>query len=227
MYLRDVGRGLTTLVSRGIAERPSDGASYSPALSADRRSVVFVSRATNLAQHDRNQDSDVDLYDIRGGSISARERDIDRVGGQRGQPPARNLGRRPVRGLQSVASNLGSGPGCPRPVPDTNLLPDVYLFDRTTRCVTRISGSPAQEWWTPSVAPAIDGSGTLVISSTEPVSEDDLSTEFDLFLLPAPRSRDVHARARTRRENQVSEYPRAYRKFSISIRSAPLLPSRV
>ena len=70
VYLRDVGRGLTTLVSRGIGGRPSDGASYSPALSADRRSVVFVSRATNLALHDRNQDSDVYVYDIAGGSIS-------------------------------------------------------------------------------------------------------------------------------------------------------------
>jgi hypothetical protein len=93
-----------------------------------------------------------------------------------------------VCAYQSVASNLGSGPGCPRQVSDTNLLPDVYLLDRNTRCVTRVSGSPALESWTPSVAPAIDGSGTVVaFSSTEPVSEDDLSTDFDLFLFLRPR----------------------------------------
>ncbi len=187
VYLRDVGRGLTTLVSRGIGERPSDGASYSPALSADRRYVVFVSEATNLAPHDRNQDSDVYIYDVAGASITlVSATSTGRAANAASLRPAISADGRYVV-FESTASNLGSGPGCPRPVPDTNLLPDVYLFDRTTRCVTRISGSPAREWWTPSVAPAIDGSGTLVtFSSTEPVSEDDLSTDFDLFLFLRP-----------------------------------------
>jgi Tol biopolymer transport system component len=77
VYLRDVGRGLTTLVSRGIGKRPSDGANYSPALSADRRYVVFVSTATNLALHDRNQDSTY-IYDTQAdltlGGIDGRRR---------------------------------------------------------------------------------------------------------------------------------------------------------
>ena len=198
VYLRDVGRGLTTLVSRGIGGRPSDGASYSPALSADRRSVVFVSRATNLALHDRNQDSDVYVYDIAGGSISlVSATSTGRAANAASLRPAVSADGRYVA-YQSVASNLGSGPGCPRPVPDTNLLPDVYLFDRTTRCVTRISGSPAREWWTPSVAPAIDGSGTVVaFSSTEPASEEDLSTDFDLFLFLRPgRETSTHGQER-------------------------------
>jgi hypothetical protein len=64
---------------------------------------------------------------------------------------------------------------------------DVYLFDRTTGCVTRISGSPLGEWWTSSVAPAIDGSGTVVVfSSTQPMGDDDLSTDFDLYLFLRP-----------------------------------------
>jgi hypothetical protein len=89
--------------------------------------------------------------------------------------------------FQSLASNLGSGPGCPPVAPDRNLLADVYLVDRITHCVTRISGSPGREWWTPSVAPAINGSGTLVVfSSTEPISTDDVSTDFDLFLFVRP-----------------------------------------
>ena len=187
VYLRDVGRGLTTLVSRGIGERPSDGASYSPALSADRRYVVFVSEATNLAPHDRNHDSDVYIYDVAAASIMlVSATSTGRAANAASLRPAISADGGYVV-FESTASNLGSGPGCPRPVPDTNLLPDVYLFDRTTRCVTRISGSPAREWWTPSVAPAIDGSGTLVtFSSTEPVSEDDLSTDFDLFLFLRP-----------------------------------------
>jgi hypothetical protein len=37
------------------------------------------------------------------------------------------------------------------------------------------------------VAPAIDGAGSLVLfSSTHPVGDDDLSTDFDLFLFLRP-----------------------------------------
>jgi len=53
------------------------------------------------------------------------------------------------------------------------------LANRATRCVTRISDSTTHEGWTPSVAPAIDGTGNLVVfSSTHPVGEDDVSTDF-------------------------------------------------
>jgi Tol biopolymer transport system component len=189
VYLRDLPRRLTSLVSRGIDGRHSDKASHSPALSADRRYAAFVSEADNLAPRDRNQDSDVYVYDVAAGSIalvSATAKGAAANAASRRAAISAD-GRYVV--YQSLASNLGSGPGCPPPVPDTNLLPDVYLFDRTTRCVTRVSGSPSREWWTPSVAPAIDSSGTLaVFSSTQPVGEDDLSTDFDLFLFLRPGS---------------------------------------
>ena len=49
--------------------------------------------------------------------------------------------------------------------------------------MTRISGSLGQEWWTASVAPAIDAAGTLIVfSSAQWVDETDVSTDFDLFL---------------------------------------------
>jgi Tol biopolymer transport system component len=203
VYLRDVRRGLTSLVSQGIDGRPSDDASHSPALSADRRYAAFVSKARNLGPRDRNQDSDVYTYDVAAGSITL-------VSATSKGAAANAASRRPAISAdgryvayQSVASNLGSGPGCPPPVPDTNLLADVYLFDRTTRCVTRISGSPAREWWTPSVAPAIDGAGILVVfSSTQPAGEDDLSTDFDLFLFLLPSSETpTYRRERSVRAN--------------------------
>ena len=101
--------------------------------------------------------------------------------------------------IESLASNLGSGPGCPRAGSDTNLLPDVYAFDRATRCVTRISGSSSAEWWTPSVAPAVDGSGaTIVFSSAQPSDADDPTTDFDLFhAVIAPRRRERLPKAGT------------------------------
>ena len=101
---------------------------------------------------------------------------------------------------QSLASNLGSGPGCPRAGSDTNLLPDVYAFDRATRCVARISGSSGAEWWTPSVAPVIDASGgTIVFSSAQPSDADDLTTDFDLFhaVIGKPKAVNVYGRPGT------------------------------
>jgi Tol biopolymer transport system component len=183
VYVRDVGRGVTSLVSRGVGGRPSDGPSYSPALSSDGRYVAFVSSAGNLVPHDRNQESDVFIYDVASGSTTlltvTSEGEAANAASRR--PAISADGRYVV--YQSVASNLGSGRGCPHSASDENLLPDVYLVDRLTRCVTRISGSSAEEWWTPSVAPAIDGAGTLVVfSSTHPIDENDPSTDFDLFL---------------------------------------------
>jgi Tol biopolymer transport system component len=183
VYLRDVRRGITSLVSRGAGGRPANGPNYSPALSADGRYLAFVSGASNLAPRDRNQQSDVYLYDVTTESttlVSATSRGV--AGNATSRRPAISADGRYVV-YQSLASNLGSEAGCPHRTSDTNLLPDVYLFDRMTRCVTRVSGSNDREWWTPSLSPAIAGSGNLVVfSSTQPTNDDDLSTDFDLFL---------------------------------------------
>ena len=70
VYLRDVGRGRTSLVSRGLGGKASDNASYSPSLSADGRVVAFVSSASNLAPHDDNDESDVYVFDVASGSVA-------------------------------------------------------------------------------------------------------------------------------------------------------------
>jgi Tol biopolymer transport system component len=183
VYLRDVRRGITSLVSRGAGGRPADGPSHSPVLSPDGRYVAFASGADNLAPGDHNQENDVYLYEPGAGAmtlVSATSRGTA-ANATSGRPAISADGR--YVAYQSMASNLGSGAGCPHSVSDTNLLRDVYISDHVTRCVTRISGSPGREWWTPSVAPAIDGAGTLVVfSSTQPIDENDPSTDFDLFL---------------------------------------------
>ena len=189
VYIRDLQRGVTSLVSAGVGRTPSDAPSYWPQLSADGRYVAFVSKRANLAPRDRNQESDVYLYEVATRSIalvSATSKG-EAANASSSRPAISADGRSVV--FQSVASNLGPRPGCPPRVPDKNLLSDVYLFDRTTGCVTRISGSPAREWWTPSVAPAISGSGALItFSSTQPISEDDVTTDLDLFLYIRPNS---------------------------------------
>ena len=182
VYLRDLSRRQTVLVSRGRDGTSSAGGSHSPALSADGRYVAFVSDAA-LARGDGNGESDVYIYD------TTRE-SIELVSTTSAGVSANAASRRPSISAdgqlvvyQSLASNLGSRTGCPRTVSDWNLLPDVYAFDRVSGCVTRISGSLGQEWWTASVAPAINGAGTLIVfSSAQWVDETDLSTDFDLFL---------------------------------------------
>ena len=189
VYIRDLQRGVTSLVSAGVGRRPSDAQSYWPQLSADGRYVAFVSKSANLAPRDRNQESDVYLYEVATQSIAlvSDTSKGEAANASSSRPAISADGRNVV--FQSVASNLGTRPGCPPRVPDKNLLPDIYLFDRTTGCVTRISGSPAREWWTPSVAPAISGSGAVItFSSTQPISEDDVSTDLDLFLCIRPGS---------------------------------------
>jgi Tol biopolymer transport system component len=176
VYVRDVHRSTTSLVSRGAAGT-SNGHSYAPALSADGRHLGFVSRK---APADTSQ---VYVADLATGAVTL-------VSATSSGAPANADSRRPALSAdgryvvhESVASDLGSGPGCSRPSRDTNLLADVYLLDRHTQCVSRISGSRDREWWTPSIAPAIDGYGTVVLfSSTQPVGQTDPSSDFDLFL---------------------------------------------
>jgi Tol biopolymer transport system component len=185
VYLRDVTRGRTFLVSRGLDGGPANGVSHSPALSADGRYVAFVSMATNLAPRDRNHDTDVFVHDIATGvtTLVSATADGDTANAGSRAPRLSADGRLIV--FQSAASNLGSrrgGRGCAHPRPDTNLLPDVYLMDRVTGCVTRISGSAGAEWWSPSVAPAINGSGQVILfSSSQPVDDDEVVCQLNLF----------------------------------------------
>jgi Tol biopolymer transport system component len=181
VYLRDIPRGRTWVVSLGAGGRAADAGSFSPALSADGRYVAFVSMATNLGATDRNHDSDIYIHDLATGATTI-------VSGTGGGEAANSGSRRPALAsdgrlvvYQSVASNLGSAPGCPPAPQDTNLLPDIYLLDRETQCVSRISGSSAAVWWSPSVAPAIDEAGTIVLFSSTHQVGGEMTSELSLF----------------------------------------------
>jgi Tol biopolymer transport system component len=194
VYIRDLRRGVTSMARAGTGTTPSNAPSYWPQLSADGRYVAFVSKSANLAPRDRNQDSDVFVYEVATRSITLVSATAagDTANALSSRPAISADGRYVV--FQSVASNLRTRRGCPPRARDENLLPDVYLLDRTTGCVTRISGSPAREWWTPSVAPAISASGKIVaFSSSQPISEDDVTTDFDLFVYIRTESRTAPA----------------------------------
>lgn len=187
VYLRDVRRGLTTLVSAGPDGHSLRGASYSPALSADGRYVAFVSKAVLDPDRDTNAVSDVYVYDVESRAATLISVTASGVAANAGSSRPAISGDGGFVVYQSVASNIGSGRGCPRIARDRNLLPDVYLHDRRTGCVTRVSGSPGEEWWTSSVAPAISHAGNLVVfSSAEPVDPSDFRMDLDLFLFKPP-----------------------------------------
>jgi Tol biopolymer transport system component len=180
VYVRDVRHAITLLVSGGVGSA-QNAASAFPALSADGRYVAFESLAA-LDPRDRNGDRDVYIFDVaaRTTSLVSMTSEGQAANAESRRPSLSDDGG--VVAYQSLASNLGSGPGCPRAGGDTNLLPDVYAFDRATRCVARISGSSAAEWWTPSVAPVIGSlAGAIVFSSAQPSDADDVTTDFDLF----------------------------------------------
>jgi Tol biopolymer transport system component len=180
VYVRDVRHGITVLASGGV-DSAHDGPSSSPAISADGRYVAFESLAT-LDPADRNNDRDVYIFDVttRTSMLVSMTSKGQAANAASRRPALSDAGE--VVAYESLASNLGSRPGCPRAGSDTNLLPDVYAFDRARSCVARISGSSGAEWWAPSVAPAIDASGgTIVFSSAQPSDADDPTTDFDLF----------------------------------------------
>ena len=85
--------------------------------------------------------------------------------------------------FQSDASDLVCAGKCPAAVEDINLLPDVFLFDRATAVVSRISADRTGGWMAPSVAPALDGSGRVVtFTSRHPTDAADDRNDFDLFV---------------------------------------------
>ena len=167
VYLRDISAGRTVCVSCDGGARLG---AFAPDLNADGRVVAFAIQSTAAR-------SDIALYDQASETI--------RVITRRGNAPSttpRLSGDGRVIAFESWASNLLCGKRCRDAEIDENLLPDVYLFERTTERFRRASGARAQ-WWTPSRGPGIDRTGGVVVfSSREPFGPEDLTADFDLFV---------------------------------------------
>jgi Tol biopolymer transport system component len=144
---------------------------------------VFVSDATNLANGDKNNLSDVFLADVQTGVIELVSRSVagGSGGGASTNPAISDNGDVVV--FQSEASNLVCRASCDRSLDDINLLWDIFVFDRRSRGITCLSRDPKTAWMEPSVGPAISGDGTLVaFSSRHPIDSNDVANDFDLFI---------------------------------------------
>jgi Tol biopolymer transport system component len=170
VYLRDVIAGTTICVSCEGLTGTTRLAAFAPDLSADGGVVAFSVQSTPTR-------SDIAVYE----RASRTTATITRRANARSTSP-RLSGDGRIIAFESWASNLLCSGRCRDEEIDENLLPDVYLFERTTGRFQRASGAQTT-WWTPSLGPGIDGTGaTVVFSSREPFGPEDLTTDFDLFV---------------------------------------------
>jgi TolB protein len=187
IYVRDTRANVTRLVSRGAAGRPTDGSSWAPVISGDGRYVAFVSAATNLADGDRNGADDVFISDLHSGAteIVSRSRNNGTGNGPSGGPAISSDGR--FIAFHSEASDLVCAQRCATEHEDVNLLADVFLLDRQTGVIARVSADTARGWMECSSGAALDGGGTIVaFSSRHPVDPSDQRYDFDLFVRRIP-----------------------------------------
>ena len=131
VFVHDNQTGETTRVSVSSAGVQGNGASGSPAISADGRYVVFFSLASTLVAGDTNGVSDIFVHDRLTGQTSRVSVSSSGLqgNGSSAVPSISADGR--VVSFTSVASNLVAG--------DTNANNDVFVHDLQTGQTTRVS----------------------------------------------------------------------------------------
>ena len=182
VYVRDMLLGRTTRVSVRADGRSPNGSSYDPSISNDGVHVAFVSEASDLVAKDDNRASDVCLFDSRSGKLSL----VSRTGAGRSGNGASSQPKVSADGglvvFESDASDLECAKKCAEESRDINLIADVFAFDRALNAVRRVSTGRIS-WTEPSVAPAVDGTGGVVVfSSRHPRDGTDDGDDYDLFI---------------------------------------------
>ena len=183
VFLRDAIEGRTTRVAPAARRGVPNADSSLPSISGDGRFVTFVSDASNLLDDDRNQASDIFLYDREADAVTwvSRAADGSPAAGESLAPVISASGR--FVAFQSDAGNLVCSRRCAEQADDINLIWDAFVFDRTTRQIVRISEDELGGWMEPSAGPSLDAMGTIAaFSSKHPVDASDRAGDFDLFV---------------------------------------------
>ncbi len=135
VFVHDRQTGRTTRVSVDSAGREGDGASYSPALSADGQCVAFASEATNLVAGDTNGGADVFVHDCQSGRTTRVS--VDSAGNQ-------GTGFSTWPSLSADGGTVAFYSDAADLVPgDTNGVADVFVHDCQSGRTTRASVSSA------------------------------------------------------------------------------------
>jgi uncharacterized repeat protein (TIGR01451 family) len=134
VYLRDRGTGTTERISENAAGEPGDGSSVAPKVSLDGRFVAFETNTGNLIG-DGNHESHILVKDRTTGAF-------ERVSATSTGQPADLLSEHPditpdgrFVAFMSLATNLVAD--------DTNNRRDIFMRDRQTGTVVRVSVSTA------------------------------------------------------------------------------------
>jgi uncharacterized repeat protein (TIGR01451 family) len=160
IFVRDRLTGTTERVSVSSAGRESNGDSGvfngmgDPSISADGRFVVFDSEATNFAKGDRNTTPEVFVHDRQTGTTELVSVAADgSPAGASSDGTISDDGNRVA--FISYADDIV--------LPDTNLQADVFVYDRTTGAMVRVSDAPdGSESNSISFRPHLDADGHLV-----------------------------------------------------------------
>ncbi|HEY0398548.1 MAG TPA: calcium-binding protein, partial [Acidimicrobiia bacterium] len=149
------GKSGPSLISLAVDGSEADGASFTPAISADGRYVAFTSAASTLVSGDSNGVEDVFVFDR---VTRSTERESLSSTGEQGDGdsfgPAISSDGRYVA-FTSAASNLTAG--------DANSNLDIFVRDRLAHTTVLASVGPHGTMGDgPSVAPSISGDGRLV-----------------------------------------------------------------
>ena len=195
VYLRDLARGDTTLISRASGEEgaAANRGSYRASVSADGRFVAFSSFASNLARDDPDIVEDVFVRDI-----AAAETTLASTAGHEG-PKGDGGATRPSLSadgrfvaFDSYASNLS--------IDDGDRGTDVFVRDRTaaeTTLVSRANGVDGPKANLASLTPSVTEDGRFVAfaSFARNLAHDDRDTLGDVYLRdvrgPAPRCAEI------------------------------------
>jgi Tol biopolymer transport system component len=147
--------GITTRISISTAGVEGDHNSWSSAISADGRYVVFVSLSGNLDPGGDDQVSDIYRYDLRQGELRRISRSFDggAANGHSYHPAVSADGR--FVAFTSLADNLVPG--------DLNGAADIFLYDTVSDVTERVSlGAGSQEADGASRNPALSADGRYV-----------------------------------------------------------------
>jgi Tol biopolymer transport system component len=178
VYVHDMGTGETTRISVGPGGIEGNAGSFSPSLSGDGHLVAYWSNASDLVPDDTNRTGDVFVFDRTDGNtsrVSVAENGTQ-GDGMSSDPSISPDGRYVT--FWSGATNL---------VPDdTNGKRDIFLVDRQSGTVTRVSvADDGTQGDGDSFSPNVNGGGGVVAfdsSAKTLVPDDHKSKGSDVFL---------------------------------------------
>jgi Tol biopolymer transport system component len=151
VFVRDLQAGSQTLVSMATDGTQADSLSHSPVISADGRSVAFLSSATNLAGQVTNRQDNVYVRDLVAGMTTLASVSTNGVGGGNGASSLPSISADGSRvAFQTLANNLA--------VRNTQSYQNIVVRDLEAGRTHLVSSN-----WTSGSRPVISADGRFVV----------------------------------------------------------------